>query len=103
FLAEYTRRLMTEYPNLNLVGEEWSTKVPVVARWQRGKQNFDDYRAQTPSMMDFPVAEAMRVALADKEGANVFSEVYETLSLDYLYPEPGNLVLFADNHDMSRI
>jgi glycosidase len=53
--------------------------------------------------MDFPVAEAMRNALADKDGGNVFSDVYETLSLDYLYPEPGNLVLFADNHDMSRI
>ncbi|KAK0357801.1 hypothetical protein LTR94_037954, partial [Friedmanniomyces endolithicus] len=29
FLGEYTKRLMAEYPNLNLVGEEWSTKVPV--------------------------------------------------------------------------
>jgi glycosidase len=103
FLSEYTRRIMAEYPNLNLVGEEWSTKVPVVARWQRGKDNFDGYRAYTPSLMDFPVAEAMRNALADKDGGNVFSDVYETLSLDYLYPEPGNLVLFADNHDMSRI
>ncbi len=103
FLSEYTRRIMAEYPNLNLVGEEWSIKVPVVARWQRGKDNFDGYRAYMPSMMDFPVAEAMRNALADKKGGNVFSDVYETLSLDYLYPEPGNLVLFADNHDMSRI
>lgn len=103
FLTEYTRRLMDEYPNLNLVGEEWNTKVPVVARWQRGKVNFDGYRAYTPSLMDFPVAEAMRGALADKKGGNVFNEVYETLSLDYLYPEPSNLVLFADNHDMSRI
>lgn len=103
FLGEYTKRLMAEYPNLNLVGEEWSTKVPVVAYWQRGKQNFDGYQAWTPSLMDFPVAEAMRKALADKKGGNVFTDVYETLSLDYLYPEPGNLVLFADNHDMSRI
>lgn len=103
FLSQYTKRLMQEYPKLNLVGEEWSTKVPVVARWQRGKQNFDGYTASTPSLMDFPLSEAMRNALADKEGRNVFNEVYETLSLDYLYPEPGNLVLFADNHDMSRI
>jgi glycosidase len=103
FLTQYTKRLMQEYPKLNLVGEEWSTKVPVVARWQRGKQNFDGYTASTPSLMDFPLSEAMRNALADKEGRNVFTDVYETLSLDYLYPEPGNLVLFADNHDMSRI
>ncbi|MFC0253338.1 glycoside hydrolase family 13 protein [Massilia consociata] len=107
FLSEYTRRLMAEYPKLNMVGEEWSKLVPVVARWQRGKDNFDGYRASTPSLMDFPVAEAMRTALADKgnghAGGNVFTDVYETLSLDYLYPEPGNLVLFPGNHDMSRI
>jgi len=103
FLSDYTHRIMDEYPNLNLVGEEWSTRVPVVARWQRGKRNDDGYRAFTPSMMDFPVAEAMRTALADTEGKNVFNEVYETLSLDYLYPDPGNLVLFPGNHDMSRI
>jgi glycosidase len=103
FLTDYTKRLMDEYPKLNLVGEEWNTKVPVVAYWQRGKVNHDGYRAYTPSLMDFPVAEAMRNALADKKGGNVFSDVYETLSLDYLYPDAGNLVLFADNHDMSRI
>jgi glycosidase len=103
FLSDYTRRLMAEYPKLNMVGEEWSTRPPVVARWQRGKDNFDGYRASTPSLMDFPLAESMRTALADQKGRNVFGDVYETLSLDYLYPEPGNLVLFADNHDMSRI
>ena len=103
FLSEYTRRIMKEYPKLNMVGEEWSKLVPVVARWQRGKDNVDGYRASTPSMIDFPVAESLRTALADKHGGNIFVDVYETLSLDYLYPEPGNLVLFVDNHDMSRI
>ena len=106
FLSEYTRRLMQEYPKLNLVGEEWSKLPPVVARWQRGKDNFDGYRASTPSLMDFPLAEAMRTALNGEKGPqahNVFNEVYETLSLDYLYPEPDNLVLFEANHDMSRI
>jgi glycosidase len=103
FLTEYTRRLMAEYPNLNMVGEEWSMLPPVVARWQRGKANFDGYTASTPSLMDFPLAEAMRTALAGKGGYNTFNGVYETLSLDYLYPEPNNLVLFVGNHDMSRI
>jgi glycosidase len=55
-----------------------------------------------PSMMDFPVAEAMRSALASSE-PNSFNEVYETLSMDYLYPNPGNLVLFEGNHDVPRL
>ena len=101
FLAQYTKRVMDEYPRLNLVGEEWSTIVPVVARWQRGKVNFDGYTSSLPSLMDFPLVEAMRGALANPDKG--FNDVYQTLSLDYLYPEPNNLVLFGGNHDMARM
>jgi glycosidase len=103
FLTEYTRRLMAEYPRLNMVGEEWSKLPAVVSHWQRGKANFDGYVSSMPSMMDFPLTEAMRTALADKQGKNIFSDVYETLSQDYLYPDPSRLVLFEANHDMARI
>ena len=103
FLTEYTRRLMTEYPHLNMVGEEWHKQPAVVAHWQKGKVNADGYVSSMPSMMDFPMTEAMRDALADTTGNNVFTNVYETLSLDYLYPNAGNLVVFAGNHDTSRI
>jgi glycosidase len=101
FLTQYTKRLMMEYPNLNMVGEEWSSLPPVVARWQRGKVNFDGYTSSLPSLMDFPMVDAMRAALA--EPGKGFNDVYEKLSLDYLYPEPGNLVLFGGNHDMARM
>ena len=101
FLTEYTRRLMAEYPNLNMVGEEWNNRPPVVARWQRGKVNHDGYISYLPSLMDFPLMQAMRNGL-QKEGGNL-NDVYETLSLDYLYPEPQNLVLFGSNHDIARM
>jgi glycosidase len=103
FLTEFTRRLMAEYPRLNMVGEEWSKLPAVVSHWQRGKANFDGYVSSMPGLMDFPLTEAMRTALADKEGQNIFNDVYETLSLDYLYPDPSRLVLFEGNHDMPRI
>jgi glycosidase len=47
----------------------------------------------------------MRSALSDenKYNRNRFTEVYETLSQDYLYPDPSRLVLFEANHDMARI
>ena len=102
FLTEYTRRLMAEYPNLNLVGEEWHLSPAVVSRWQKGKKNFDGYTSSLPSLMDFPLAEAMRSALASKDPAS-FTSVYETVSLDYLYPNPGQLVLFEGNHDVARL
>lgn len=106
FLTEYTKRLMAEYPHLNMVGEEWSKLPAVVSHWQRGKVNFDGYVSYMPSMMDFPLTEAMRTALSGKDpgdGKNIFWDVYETLSLDYLYPDPSRLVLFEANHDMARI
>lgn len=103
FLTQYTRRLMAEYPNLNMVGEEWHKSPAVVSHWQKGKVNFDGYTSSLPSLMDFPMAEAMRAALASKEKDAGFTDVYETFSQDYLYPNPGNLVLFDGNHDLSRI
>ena len=102
FLTRYTQRLMDEYPNLNMVGEEWSTRVPVVAHWQRGKVNADGYVSSLPGLMDFPLVESMRNALAQPE-ENSLNEVYETLSLDHLYPAPDKLVLFGSNHDMARM
>jgi glycosidase len=96
FLAQYTHRLLAEYPHLNMVGEEWSKLPPVVAHWQRAPTSM-------PSLMDFPLTEAMRTALADKNNRNTFNDVYETLSLDYLYPDASNLVLFEGNHDMARL
>ncbi len=96
FLAHYTKRVLGEYPHLNMVGEEWSKLPPVVAHWQRSPTSM-------PSMMDFPLTEAMRTALADKNSSNVFNDVYETLALDYLYPDASNLVLFEGNHDMARL
>jgi glycosidase len=101
FLTEYTRRIMDEYPNLNMVGEEWHKSPAVVSHWQRGKHNFDGYADSLPSLMDFPLMYAMRTALTDQQAG--FNEVYETLSLDYLYPDPGKLVLFEGNHDVARL
>ena len=34
---------------------------------------------------------------------SVWTPTYEMLGNDHLYPDPFNLVIFADNHDMSRI
>ncbi|MFB9244246.1 glycoside hydrolase family 13 protein [Massilia antarctica] len=103
FLTEYTRRLTAEYPNLNLVGEEWHKSPAVVSHWQRGKVNFDGYISYLPSLMDFPMAETIRASLASTDPASGFTDVYEMLSQDHLYPDAGNLVLFEGNHDIARL
>ena len=104
FLSDWSRRVMAEYPRLNLVGEEWTTRIPIVARWQEGKQNADGYISHMPSMMDFPLSYALRRALVAQDGdEDSLDELYETLAMDHAYANPGNLVLFEGNHDLSRI
>jgi glycosidase len=51
--------------------------------------------------MDFPLVDSMRTALSTPDKG--LNEVYQTLSLDYLYPDPAKLVLFGGNHDMARM
>lgn len=104
FLTEWSRRVMAEYPNFNIVGEEWSDNPAVVAYWQRGKKNHDGYISYTPSMMDFPLREALLTGLSE---GNVWHgglfKSYEMLANDFQYSDPNNLVIFEGNHDTARI
>jgi glycosidase len=57
-----------------------------------------------PSLFDFPLQEAIGQALLEKEGWGTgLRRIYRVLATDGLYPDPYNLVVFADNHDVSRI
>lgn len=105
FMTLWTHRVMDEYPDFNVVGEEWSLNPATVAYWQRGKDNHDGYVSYLPSVMDFPLQDALRRALVEKERTHWdgLIRLYRILANDVLYPDPAALVTFADNHDMSRI
>jgi glycosidase len=102
-MAEWNRRLLKEYPHLNIVGEEWSLDPAIVSYWQRGQQNHDGYDGAIPSMLDFPLQNAVQRSLMEEEQWNSgWVHLYETVASDFLYPEADNLVVFPDNHDMPR-
>jgi len=105
FLTEWTRRILQEYPDFNIVGEEWSELPAVVAYWQRGNHNYDGYVCYLPSVFDFPVQATLTRALMGDPGSysGVWMSLYELVGMDFLYPDPMNLVIFPDNHDMDRI
>ncbi len=104
FLTDWTRRVMTEYPDFNVVGEEWNNNPGIIAYWQRGKTRDDGYESDLPSLMDFPLQIALRSSLAADETWNTGIVVfYRALVADFLYADPDNLLVFADNHDMHRI
>ena len=105
FMAEWSRRIMQEYPDFNMVGEEWSESPNVTAYWQRGKKNPDGYVSHMPGMFDFPLQIKLQKVLTSDEPSwgSIWTPVYELLGHDYVYPDPMNLVIMPDNHDMSRI
>jgi len=102
-MTEWTHRVLEEYTNFNIVGEEWSLNPAIVSYWQKGQRNFDGYECHLPSLMDFPLQSAVSRGLTNDEGwGSGLIEIYEMLANDFLYPDPDNLVVFPDNHDMSR-
>ena len=54
--------------------------------------------------MDFPLHLALRDALLQPEGGDTgWVHLYEALANDFQYPDPGRLVVFAENHDTTRV
>lgn len=105
-LDDWTCRIMKEYPNFNIVGEEWSLNPLITSYWQAGKKNHDGYTGCLGSTMDFPLQSALVEALKQKDrtiwgkGLNI---LYESLANDFIYANPNQLLVFGDNHDMDRI
>lgn len=102
-MTDWTRELLEEYPNFNIVGEEWSLNPAIVSYWQKGKYNADGYECYVPSMMDFPLQSAVSEGLRNEESWGTgLIQIYEAISNDFQYPDPDMLTVFPDNHDMSR-
>lgn len=104
FLTKWSCRIMDEYPNFSMVGEEWSVNPLITSYWQRGKQNRDGYKSCLTTIMDFPIQEALVQALTEPEtwGKGI-SKLYEALANDFVYADPKNMLVMGDNHDMDRL
>ncbi|CAI8375630.1 MAG: Beta/alpha-amylase [Cryomorphaceae bacterium] len=104
FLTDWTKAILDEYPNFNIVGEEWISDPALISYWQDGVKRHDDYTSYLPSVMDFPLQTAIVEGLMDDGGWRpAMSKVYESLANDYKYANTNNVMIFPDNHDMSRI
>ena len=103
FMAHWTRAVMNEYPNFNIVAETWVNYPAWVAYWQAGALNRDGFDSGIPTVMDFPLCYAINSAFDEKEGWDTgLHRLYETMAHDFLYADLNNILIFADNHDVSR-
>lgn len=104
-MSKWCAAIRNEYPNINIVGECWTRPTSQVAYWQAGAHNADGFNSNLPSVMDFPLQEAICQGLnEDGRGWNEgMARIYTTLSNDYLYADVNNVLVFSGNHDIERI
>lgn len=104
FMSKWAGAIMKEYPNFNIVGEEWSYNPLLIGYWQDGKVNQDGYDSNLRSSMDFAMQSLVVQALNEDESWDKgLVKIYEGLANDFAYHNPKDIMVFPDNHDMSRI
>ncbi|MDP1621698.1 MAG: glycoside hydrolase family 13 protein [Bacteroidales bacterium] len=102
-MSDWGKRMLEEYPDFNFVGECWLNNPASVAYWQKGSKNKDGYDSWLPSVFDFPLYDALNKSFNEAEGWNTgIIRLFEVLAQDFSYPDPENIVVFADNHDVNR-
>ena len=105
-IAQWTKAIMTEYPNLNIVGEVWMHDQAQMSFWQKDSPigALQDFNSNMPSVMDFTLHDAIMQAWKEQQQGwdQGMIRFYENFSQDYLYANPQNLLVFMENHDTQR-
>ena len=116
-MSLWAKAVTDEYPQFNIVGENWHVSPDFVAYWQTGNPNTDGFDSHLPSIMDFPLQGAISQALSapvrqegGQEGGQGrgrrpadISAVYNALSHDFVYHDLSHMLIFLSNHDIARI
>ncbi|MGK0413727.1 MAG: glycosidase [Polaribacter sp.] len=104
FMSDWAGAIMREYPNFSIVGEEWSYNPLLIGYWQKGANNKDGYDSNLKSTMDFAMQQNVVSAFKEEESWDKgLVKIYEGLANDFHYASPKDIMVFPDNHDMSRI
>ncbi len=104
-MSRWCEAVLNEYPNLNIVGECWDTNIDQLAYWQGGNANRDGFDSHLPSIMDFPLQEAINAALCEDvpQWGQGMVRVYSALSHDATYHDVSRMLTFLSNHDHYRV
>lgn len=106
-IATWTKAITNEYPNFNIVGEVWMQSQAQMAFWQKDSKvaAIQNYDSNLPSVMDFTLYEATTKAFNEDDAGwdKGMMRFYDNFANDFLYPNPNNILVFAENHDTNRI
>jgi neopullulanase len=99
FLSRWAKEILNEYPTLNIVGEVWEGETIFLAPFQKDSRLNKKFNSNLPVVTDFMLQNAYEYYLKNDSS---FYKIYYTLAKDYLYENPNDLLIFADNHDSPR-
>ncbi|WP_029035939.1 glycoside hydrolase family 13 protein [Salinimicrobium xinjiangense] len=106
-ISKWTKAIMDEYPNFNIVGEVWMHDQAQISYWQKDSPigAIQSYNTYLPSVMDFTLHDALMVMYNEDEMGwdRGMVRAYENFANDFLYADTDNLLVFAGNHDTNRI
>lgn len=105
-IAKWTKAIMNEYPNFNMVGEVWMHDQALMSYWQKDSPigSLQSYNSNLPAVMDFTLHDAYMQAFNESEQGwdKGMLRFYENFVNDFLYKDPNNLLVFFENHDTQR-
>lgn len=105
-VAEWTKAITDEYPNMNIVGEVWLHDQAQISYWQKNSPigALQSYNSFLPCVMDFTFHDAVGLAFQEKQNGwdTGMFRFYENLVNDFLYADANNLMIFLENHDTER-
>lgn len=104
-ITKWTKAIMEEYPNFNIVGESWYHDTASIAYWQKDSKlaEIQNFNSELPSVMDFVFFETLqRMMTYEPSWDKGLIELFNGLGMDYLYPDIDNVMIFAENHDTMR-
>jgi len=106
-IAAWTKGIMDEYPNFNIVGEVWMHDQAQISYWQKDSPigAIQSYNSNLPSVMDFTLHDALMTVFDEEDSSwdKGMIKVYENFVNDFLYADINNILVFAGNHDTNRI
>lgn len=102
-MAKWNVAVDKEYPNFNIVGESWFEDVASIAFMQKDNK-INPINTELKTVMDFPVMISSRKTFNDQtiDWKDGLHNLYNRLSLDFLFANPNNILMFYDNHDSDR-
>jgi glycosidase len=106
-ISAWTKSITDEYPNFNIAGEIWMQSQAQMAYWQKDSKigAIQNYNSNLPTVMDFTLHDALGSVFNEDDGTwdTGMMKIYDNFSNDFLYPNPDNILVFAENHDTNRI